>query len=212
MTLSIIGAGVGRTGTLSLKAALEQLGFGPCYHMVEVFKDPEAPGRWIDAAEGRPDWERIFQGFNSTVDWPGAAFWREMAEHYPEAKVILTVRDPESWFASTQATFFSPEMRARGEGSPFRAMFDKVIGASIQGRHHDREHLIAFFNAHNAAVRAAIPAERLLEFDARQGWAPLCAFLGVPVPETPYPKSNSSEEFVARAEAMAKEREAAGKI
>jgi hypothetical protein len=86
-------------------------------------------------------------------------------------------------------------------------MFDKVISASIQGRHHDRGHLIAFFNAHNAAVRAAIPAERLLEFDARQGWAPLCAFLGVPVPETPYPKSNSSEEFVARAEAMAQERE-----
>src|ERR1700755_877814 len=102
MPLSVIGAGFGRTGTLSLKLALEQLGFGPCYHMVEVFKTPKAPGYWEAAADGRPvDWDQVFEGYRATVDWPSATFWRELAEAYPEAKVILTLRDPESWFAST---------------------------------------------------------------------------------------------------------------
>src|ERR1700752_4054595 len=105
MTLSVIGAGFGRTGTMSLKLALEQLGLGPCYHMIEVFKNPKAPGYWEAAAHGQPvEWEEVFDGYGSTVDWPSATFYRELAEAYPAAKVVLTLRDPKAWFASTQAT------------------------------------------------------------------------------------------------------------
>lgn len=196
MTLKVIGAGFGRTGTMSLKLALEQLGFGPCYHMVEVFKNPQAPQWWVDAADGNPDWEKIFAGYNSTVDWPNATYYAELAEAYPDAKVILTERDPEAWFASTQATIFDSEMPADSP-SPFIQMFRKVIGALFDHRMRDHDHVIEVFQRHNAEVRARIPAERLLVYEVAQGWAPLCGFLGVAVPDAPMPKVNSTEEFRA---------------
>lgn len=195
MPLKVIGAGYGRTGTMSLKLALEQLGFGPCYHMVEVFKNPDAPQWWIDAAEGRPDWEKIFQGYNSTVDWPNATFYAELAEAYPDAKVILTERDPEEWFASTQATIFSPKLPRDPQSVHFQ-MIQKVIGRLFGGRFDDHDRLIEVFKAHNARVREVIPAERLLVYQVSQGWAPLCDFLGVPVPQGPMPKVNSREDFM----------------
>jgi hypothetical protein len=195
MTLKVIGAGLGRTGTLSLKLALEQLGFGPCYHMVEVFKNPEAPGWWVEAADGRPDWERIFDGYASTVDWPNATFYAELADHYPDAKVILTERDPESWFRSTQATIFA---QAPPPDTMFRELYDKVIARLFDGRMHDHDHVIEVYLRHNAEVRRRIPAERLLVYEVAQGWAPLCAFLGVAEPDTPMPKVNSTEEFQAQ--------------
>lgn len=196
MPLSVIGAGYGRTGTLSLKLALEQLGFGPCYHMVEVLKNPKAPGDWEAAADGRPvDWEDIFAGYGATVDWPSATFYRELAEAYPDAKVVLTVRDPEAWFASTQATIFKPDFSDPDD--PFQRMVLKVIGDLFDRRMHDKAHVIEVFNRHNEAVRRAIPPERLLVYDLAEGWNPLCAFLGVPVPETPMPKVNSTQEFLS---------------
>jgi hypothetical protein len=196
MPLSVIGAGLGRTGTMSLKLALEQLGFGPCHHMVEVFKDPAAPGRWCAAAEGGPvDWETMFAGYRSTVDWPSATFWRELAEAHPEAKVILTVRDPEAWFRSTQATIMSRPVPDPPE-TPFHAMIAKVINPMFGGRVNDRDTLVAAFNAHNAKVRAAIAPERLLVYEVAEGWEPLCAFLGVPVPGAPMPVANTTEEFL----------------
>jgi hypothetical protein len=194
MTLKVIGAGFGRTGTMSLKLALEQLGFGPCYHMVEVFKNPPAAQWWADAADGNPDWEKIFEGYNSTVDWPNATFYAELAEAYPDAKVILTERDPEAWFASTQATIFNPRM-PRDPSNPFGNMFAKVIGRLFDGRLNDHDHAIGVYLGHNAEVRRTIPAERLLVYEVSQGWEPLCAFLSVPVPEAPMPKVNSTEEF-----------------
>jgi hypothetical protein len=194
MTLKVIGAGYGRTGTLSLKQALEQLGFGPCYHMVEVFKNPEAPGWWIEAAEGRPDWEKIFAGYASTVDWPNATFYAELAQAYPDAKVILTERDPEAWFESTQATIFARDPPA-DTTDPWMLMFGKVVADLFDRRMHDKDRLISVFEAHNARVREVIPPERLLVYDVSQGWAPLCAFLGVAVPDGPMPKVNSTEEF-----------------
>jgi hypothetical protein len=197
MTLSVIGAGFGRTGTMSLKLALEALGFGPCYHMAEVFKNPQAPGWWIDAAEGRPDWEKIFAGYNATVDWPNATFYAELAEAYPRAKVILTERDPETWFASTQATIFRDNVAA-GSNPAFPRMLDKVVRVLFDGRMHDKDHVIAVYKAHNARVRETIPPERLLVYEVAQGWAPLCEFLGVPAPDGPMPKVNSREEFAAR--------------
>jgi hypothetical protein len=201
MTLKVIGAGFGRTGTLSLKAALEQLGFGPCYHMVEVFKNPNAPQWWIDAADGKPDWPKIFDGYNATVDWPNATFYAELADFYPDAKVILTERDPEAWYTSTQNTIFAD---ATAPGRP--AMFRKVIGALFDQRMNEHDHVIAVFKRHNAEVRRRIAPERLLVYEVAQGWEPLCKFLGVPVPDAPMPRTNSTEEFVQRRAAMQRQR------
>jgi hypothetical protein len=197
MTLKVIGAGYGRTGTMSLKLALEQLGFGPCYHMVEVFQNPQAPLWWIEAAEGRPDWEKIFAGYNATVDWPNATFYKELAEAYPEAKVILTVRDPESWFKSTQATIFARDIPEETD-EPWPKMVGKVIAELFDRRMHDHDKLISVFNAHNETVQRVIPKERLLVYEVSQGWGPLCEFLGVAAPEGPMPKVNSTEEFQGR--------------
>lgn len=204
MPLKVIGAGLGRTGTLSLKLALEQLGLGPCYHMMEVFKIPAAPQQWLDAAEGRPvDWEVVFDGYQSSVDWPGAEFYAEHARLYPEAKVILSIRDADKWFDSTQATIFA---NPTFEGMPpvWAAMTRAVIGAKFDGRLSERQHCIDVYNRHNDEVRRAIPAERLLEFEAKQGWGPLCAFLDLPVPATPYPSVNSTEEFQVHVRELAK--------
>lgn len=201
--LSVIGAGLGRTGTLSLKLALEQLGFGPCYHMAEVFKLPDAPAQWSAAADGRPvDWEVVFNGYRSTVDWPSARFYRDLADAYPEAKVILTERDPEAWFTSTQATIFNVAL-AEGRPSPWREMVEKVVVGTFDGRIRDREHAIAVFNAHNAEVRRTITVERLLVYQVADGWAPLCAFLGVQPPDAPMPKVNTTETFIGRRESPA---------
>lgn len=195
MSLSVIGAGFGRTGTLSLKLALEALGFGPCYHMVEVFKNPRAPGYWEAAADRKPvDWDEVFEGYGSTVDWPSATFYRELAEAYPQAKVILTLRDPEAWFRSTQATIFAREMTG---DDPWQRMVQKVIGALFDQQMHDKDRLIEVYNRHNETVQRVIPAERLLVYEVAQGWEPLCDFLGVPVPSEPMPKVNSTDDFQA---------------
>jgi hypothetical protein len=194
MALSVIGAGFGRTGTMSLKLALEQLGLGPCYHMVEVFKNPKAPGYWEAAADGGAvDWEEVFAGYGATVDWPNATFYRELAEAYPQAKVVLTLRDPQAWFTSTQATIFRRDFSAGT--TDFDRMASKVIGRLFDQRLQDEAHCIEVFKRHNETVEQVIPPERLLVYDVAEGWAPLCAFLGVPVPDTPMPKANSTEEF-----------------
>jgi len=198
MTLSVIGAGFGRTGTLSLKHALEAIGLGPCYHMVEVFKNPDAPNWWYEAAlnPAKANWDRIFKGYNSTVDWPNATFYKELAAAYPDAKVILTERDPDDWFESTQATIFA-EREGMDPNAPFPRMIGKVIHELFDGRMHDKDHLISVYKAHNAEVRAAIPPERLLVYHVADGWAPLCEFLGVPAPDGETPKVNSREDFGA---------------
>jgi hypothetical protein len=199
MSLKVIGAGYGRTGTLSLKLALEQLGFGPCYHMIEVFKNPEAPAWWLEAAAGKPDWEKIFAGYASTVDWPSATFYKELADAYPDAKVILTERDPEAWFRSTQATIFAQDFGDIGTNT-WTQMAMTVVGDLFDRQMHDHDKLVSVFKAHNARVREVIPPERLLVYDLAQGWEPLCRFLGVAVPQTPMPKVNTTEEFQARLE------------
>jgi len=202
MTLSVIGAGLGRTGTLSLKFALEQLGLGRCYHMMEVFGLAAAPGQWTRAADGEVmDWDEVFTGFNATVDWPACDFYRELMERYPQAKVILSVRDPQAWYESTQATIFRSH-----DGAPpeWLEMFEKLIVRNkFNGDLHTRDHVIGVYERHNDEVRRTVPAEKLLEYRPGDGWEPLCAFLGVPVPDAPYPKTNSTEEFQARVAARA---------
>ncbi|MGH6993947.1 MAG: sulfotransferase family protein [Caulobacteraceae bacterium] len=196
MVLEIVGAGLGRTGTMSLKLALQQLGFGPCHHMFEVIRDADRLiPLWQAAGDGKPDWEATFEGFRSTVDWPSATYWRELAAYYPTAKVILSLRDSEAWWRSTQSTIFAPREDPPG---PFRRMVDSTVGVMFDQKLNDRDLAISVFERHNASVKAAIPAERLLIYDLAEGWDPLCRFLAVPVPDTPMPKVNTTEEFRSR--------------
>jgi len=191
MPLDVIGAGLGRTGTLSLKLALEQLGLGPCYHMLEVRSAPERLEHWTRIAAGEQlDWEEVFAGFRSTVDWPACNYYRELMARYPTAKVILSLRDPEAWFRSTQATIFSEAVQSQAAPAVVKILTD-IVGADL----HDRARCIAAFERHNEGVKAFVPAERLLVFDPAQGWTPLCAFLGVPAPDAPFPAVNTTEQF-----------------
>ena len=196
MALKVIGSGLGRTGTKSLQTALSRLGLGPCHHMVEVFAHPESMALWIEAGAGRPDWDAIFADYGSAVDYPTAAYWRELATHYPDAKVIHSLRDPDQWFDSTQATIFAPQSLTNAPG-PLQAFFASFVG-SLREHLHDRAYMTDYFRRHTEEVKATIPAERLLIYEAGDGWSPLCAFLGVPVPDEPYPSENSRADFVAR--------------
>lgn len=200
MTLEVIGSGLGRTGTKSLQTALDRLGFGPCHHMVEVFRHPESMALWIEAGAGRPDWDLIFRDYRAAVDYPSAAYWRQLAGHYPDAKVIHTVRDPDAWFDSTQATIFNPNRPPPPPGSTFAAFFESFIGPDM--RLHDRAAMIDFFHRNTEAVKATIAPERLLVYQIGEGWEPLCRFLGVPIPDEPFPSENSRAEFIARAPMM----------
>ncbi|MBS0409226.1 MAG: sulfotransferase family protein [Proteobacteria bacterium] len=200
MALKVIGTGLGRTGTMSLKLALEQLGLAPCHHMVEVFMHPESVPLWVEAGRGNPDWDAIFGDYQAMVDHPGCKFWRELMDYYPDAKLIHTVRDPERWFESTQATIFNPGGGALNPPEPMRDFFAMVM-AEYEGQQNDHDYMIEHFKRHTEDVLAGVPPERLLVFEASQGWEPLCAFLGVPVPDTPYPRENSTAEFQARVSA-----------
>ena len=198
MALKVISAGFGRTGTLSLKQALEQLGFGPCHHMMEVIGNGEQQvPLWNGALAGKPDFEAIYKGYSSAVDWPSAAFWRELADYYPDAKIILSSRSAESWYNSISetilATVWAPESWPP-QAVEWFTMVNKVLERSL-GTARTKDALIEVFHAHEAAVKATIPAGRLLVHSAKDGWEPLCTFLGVPVPEGDYPRTNSKEEF-----------------
>lgn len=204
MPLEVIGAGLGRTGTLSLKLALEQLGLGRCHHMLEVVETPGQLAYWQAAARGDlPDWDAVFAAYGCCVDWPSARYWREIAAHYPGAKVVLSLRPEQSWLKSMQATI-APLLRGHRTMPPggFRdamAMaYATIAERTFGGRLDDPEHMLAVYRAHNAAVRREIAPERLLVFDVAEGWAPLCAFLGVPVPDSPFPRVNSTQEFQDR--------------
>lgn len=201
MALKVIGTGLGRTGTMSLKLALEELGLGPCHHMVEVFMHPESMPLWVAAGAGEPDWEAICAGYQSMVDYPGCKFWRQLMDHYPDAKLIHSVRDPEAWFESTQATIFAPDGPSSSPPEPLKDFFGMVM-SDFGGRQNDHDFMTDFFKRHTDEVLSTVPADRLIVFEATQGWEPLCAFLGVPVPDKPFPKHNTREEFQARATAL----------
>jgi hypothetical protein len=214
MDLKVIGAGFGRTGTLSLKLALEELALGPCYHMVETIAHPEHDAMWLALAKGETnDWRPILEGYASIVDWPGVMIWKELAVAYPDAKIILTLRDPQSWYRSAAATIFARMLeardaeilRARGVADaidPIRrrhmAMINAVVVEQSFDGSLDEANALHMFNAHNDEVRRLVPPERLLVYEVGQGWAPLCAFLGLPVPATPFPQVNSVDDFGSR--------------
>ncbi|GGK94056.1 sulfotransferase family protein [Sphaerisporangium melleum] len=214
--LEVIGAGLPRTGTTSMKAALDRLGFGPCFHTFEVLRRPDLADRWLPACSGEPlDWERTFAGYRSTQDWPAAFFWRELAAAYPRAKVVLTVRDPHAWYTSFRvlgsadprgplrpedaAEAVRPVVAALERMRPlFEHIARTVFGEDVRlgEKMPEEDRAVAAYHRHLAAVRAAIPAERLLVFDVRQGWEPLCAFLGAaPPPAEPFPHLNDAASF-----------------
>lgn len=206
MALEVIGAGLGRTGTMTLKTALEMLGLGPCHHMYEVILHPEQAPFWERAARGEPvDWEEVFANYRSSCDWPSCAFYKELAARYPQAKVILTLRDPHAWYKSVSNTIlpamkgpmFGPDGKQVGPPGKFAPL---LIGEKTFGNDFTEEHMVAVFNRHNEEVKRAIPPERLLVFEAAHGWEPLCRFLGVAVPSEPFPLTNTTDQFRKRVE------------
>lgn len=194
MALKIIGAGMGRTGTASLKVALETLGIGSCYHMSEVLKNPERTVDWINAAEGNADWGKIFNGYSATVDNPGCNFWKELSDYYPDAKIILTTRDAEEWFNSTNETIHSVKFAGFIKNSPFGTMIQKTIWDMMENRMQDRNYMVKFFKDRTSEIIDYIAPERLLVYQVSEGWEPLCTFLDIPVPDTEFPRINSRDE------------------
>lgn len=202
MTLDIIGPGFGRTGTKSLKIALEHLGFGPAHHMFEIRDNPSLLKPWQDYLAGKGiNWDSAFAGYRSQVDWPGAAVWRDLVRDYPEARVILTVRDPDAWFDSVQGTIMHHLAGRETYPDPFMRdmarMANELVNLGVfDGKMDDRAHATGVLRDHVKAVQAEVAPERLLVFDVAQGWAPLCRFLGVAVPDITFPHLNSSRQFV----------------
>jgi hypothetical protein len=207
--MDVIGVGVARTGTVSLKAALERLGFGPCFHSRHVLDDPERLPLWDAAAGGQPvDWGVLFAGYRSSVAWPGAAFWRQLLAHYPDAKAVLTERDPDRWYDSVRQSIYqltgggtdNELAEAARQHIPsvaaMRRFNRKLIwDGFFDGRFADREHALRAYADHNAAIRREVPADRLLVFKVTEGWQPLCDFLGVPAPQDAFPRLNDQESF-----------------
>lgn len=213
MSIEVIGAGFGRTGTLSLKMALEQLAYTKCYHMHDLFTHPGHAETWKGLAEGdAANWPALFSGYRALVDWPCAYFWRELSDYYPQAKIVLTVRDSNAWYDSIEKTIFTVINRAFPGGAtepqlpenapPIAAaqisMAKLMIAENLfSGRLDDRQHCISVYEQHNAEVQRSIPAERLLVYNVSEGWSPLCKFLGTVEPNTEFPRSNSANEFLS---------------
>jgi hypothetical protein len=200
--MKVIGAGFGRTGTLSLKTALEEVGLVKCYHMFEVFRRPGDSRVWNDALDGKSvDWKQLFQGFQAIVDWPGCTFYKELMDVYPDAKVVLSVRDPEKWYDSALNTiyrltqtweyavvwFFLPHIR-RTYAMNQKGIWQRTFG----GRFEDRDAALQVFRDHIEEVKRTVPPDRLLVYDVKEGWGPLCNFLGVPIPAKPFPHANDA--------------------
>ncbi len=201
MTLAVIGAGWGRTGTLSFKQALEQLGFGPCYHMLEVFGKDDHVATWAAAIAGEAvDWATLLDGYRSTCDWPACTFWRELRAANPDAKIVLTRRDPDAWYASFSKTILESLQRPiEDEDDPVMAAHSRMTRALIfertLGGDLSREHTLAMLAAHEQDVIDSVPTDALLVYDVADGWEPLCAFLDVSVPDEPFPNTNTTSDF-----------------
>jgi hypothetical protein len=199
--MSVIGAGFPRTGTLSLKTALEELGCGPCYHFLTLFEHPEHVDVWQAAEDGQDvEWDSILGDFNSAVDWPPSVYYEQLMQAYPDAKVVLTKRDPERWYESFSNTILWVNLQ---QPLPPMVKMHRVIWSYMdrifEGGIQDRQRAIAGFERWNREVRERVPSDRLLVFEVQQGWEPLCRFLDIPVPEgKPFPHVNDTEAFQQR--------------
>jgi Sulfotransferase domain len=198
MPLKVIGAGVGRTGTHSLKIALEQLLGGPCHHMVEVLANPPQIPIWIDAIEGRPvDWSVFLNSYQSLVDWPGASFWPELLGANPDAIVLLSVRDADSWYRSASDTIFIALRQAPPGGEAWMTAMGNLLRDRFSDQLDDRTAMIDAYERHNDEVRSRVHADQLIEWTPSDGWDPICDRLGLAVPEAPFPVTNSTDDFRA---------------
>jgi len=203
MSVRILGAGFGRTGTNSLKEALEILGFGPCYHMHEVAKNPCHVSIWNRAIDEKEvDWQDLFKGYQSAVDWPTISFLPKLLHQYPHAKVVLTLRDPEQWFESASNTIF--EAMALGEKNPDitgrnRTKMSRrlILEKTFSGRYAEKEYCIKIYNQHIQDVISLVPSDKLLHYRISDGWKPLCDFLNVSVPSDHFPKTNDRKSFLS---------------
>jgi len=212
--MKLIGAGMPRTGTLTQKVALEMLGLGPCYHMVDVLADLDQAKLWQRALDGEAPWGQIFGDFDSTVDWPGGYFYRELMAVYPEAKVLLSVREPQAWERSMRETVWavrhgeslvrllsSAQAHVNPQWRGFLEMIDRLVwegeGTFASG-HAEPQQLIDTMIRHNREVESNVPPERLLVWSVEEGWQRLCEFLEVPVPRQPFPHVNDRTEFLNR--------------
>lgn len=208
MALEIIGAGFGRTGTYSLKAALERLGCGPCHHMCEVIGDPDQIRLWSDVVEGRSDFGRVFSGYRAAVDFPISAYWQDVLAATPGARVVLSQRDAEDWYGSFSQTILPLILDREAwpdAARPWFEMIEKVIiGKALAGR-TDREGILAAYRANEAAVRDLEAQGKALVFRVRDGWGPLCRFLGVDIPPEPFPKTNARTDFFASVKSVTEE-------
>jgi hypothetical protein len=211
--VEVIGAGFGRTGTWSLKVALEMLGFDPCYHMTEVFAHPGHADFWVSAWRGeQADWEGILGDYEATVDWPACTFYEELMDRNPGAKVLLSVRDPDSWYESLRNTIYElsvviprhPIYRIGYKlvsffifrGSSNADLAGEIIWqGTFHGHFEDKAYAIEVYNQHNDEVKRRVPPERLLVYEVKDGWEPLCEFLGVREPEEPFPRANDAAEM-----------------
>lgn len=204
--LEVIGIGFPRTGTMSLKHALEQLSLGPCYHMIEVFRRPLDVPFWRKAIQSHGEgvaWEEVFADFRSTTDCPAGFFWKQLLAEFPQSHYVLTVRDPDDWYESFLATVYDamthPERAPDDDHLSVQLMArELILDRMFDGRFLDRDFAISQYHSHIASVQAAIPPEHLLTFDVASGWEPLCAFLQLPVPDQPFPRSNTRDEFRER--------------
>lgn len=202
MTLKVIGTGFGRTGTDSMRTALNMLGFGRTHHMLELFDHPDEETLWQELAGGAtPDWDALFNGYSACVDWPSAFYWRELINIYPDAKVLLTWRTPESWWTSFEKTILQVIQSTDDPNSLGVALIaEQVFG----GRPDDREHAIKTYENNVDAVIATVPEDRLLVYKIGDGWGPLCAHLGVDVPTEEYPNRNTKTDFFDHVEKAGK--------
>ena len=195
MSVRLIGAGLGRTGTTSLWKAAGLLFGAPCYNMKEFMHHPEHASAWHCAArDGAADWQSVFNGYAAVVDWPAASFWYEIAEAFPDALIVLTLRDAESWWESADQTIF--ERIRSAPANPILAAVEDVFEARFTMNLDDAGACKAAFDAHYVDVRRRAPADRLLEWHPGEGWEPLCRRLGVTAPDTPFPHTNTRREFI----------------
>ena len=201
--LDVIGAGFGRTGTLSLKLALEELGFSKCYHMSEVVANPPHVDLWRAAWRGDDLWDDIFAGYRAAVDWPAVAFWTRLLRYYPSAKVVLTVRDADTWYRSARGTIFRSMTEGLSTKDPvrydrMRLLKEIIIDGTFNGSLDDERNVVAVYSRHVERVIAEVPSDRLVLFDPREGWPPLCAAFDLAVPRVPFPRVNTFNKFVER--------------
>jgi len=197
MSLTIVGAGLGRTGTSSLQEALSIVLNGPVFHMGEVFANLDSVSAWHAAVDGAPtDWESLLAGYRATLDWPAVTCWREIAAVNPEALVLLSSRSSaEAWWNSVSNTLFAVlDREFPPHLLPMRAM-NEAMFERLTPHWRDRDAAMAAYDAHNAAVRKEVPSDRLIDWQPRDGWEPICAALRIAVPARAFPHANRSEDF-----------------